>query len=450
SVAALAAGLESGEIGRPGPVQQRPVVDGVWELTPIQRWFFDVFTADPSHYNMSVLLELDPRVEVRLLRDVVDALVAEHDVLRCRFVRGEDGGWRASCAPVQDMSAVFDVVEIPADEQQAEWVMQEQARRAQASLRLDTGPLLRAVVFRGGSQPPRLLLTVHHLVVDGVSWRILLSDLQAGYRQVAAGEPVRLEAATSSFQYWAQRLVGHVAAGGLDAELEYWSQVSAADPRLPVDAQAANTAGAVREVSVRLDARRTDLLLRRVPAVYRTQINDVLVAALGRVLARWTGRDRLLIGMEGHGREELFDDVDVTRTVGWFTTHFPVPLHVPEQGSAAEPDWRILIRAVKSQLRRVPGHGLGYDALRWLSGPDQPGAVLRGDAQPQISFNYLGQFDTAGSATGGGLITGQRAGIGQDHSEAGERPYLLDVAGSVLNGHLDIVFAYNHHIHHPA
>ena len=272
-------------------------------------------------------------------------------------------------------------------------VMEQVVEQVHAGFDLAGGLLLRAVLFDVGvGRRPVLFLAVHHLVVDGVSWRILLEDLDTAYRQAVYGQRVGLDAKTTSFRDWALRLSAHAAAGGCDDEVGYWAGViGAADPALPVDRVGVNSVASTRSVSVRLDPEQTRALLQDVPGVYRTQVNDVLLAALGVVLAGWTGRDRVLLDLEGHGREELFDGVDLSRTVGWFTTMFPVAVELTDPR-----DWETTLKSVKEQLRTVPGRGLGYGALRYLTET----SGLAGGAAPQLSFNYLGQFDWPAAGDG--------------------------------------------------
>ncbi|NNJ08484.1 non-ribosomal peptide synthetase, partial [Streptomyces sp. PKU-MA01144] len=223
-----------------------------------------------------------------------------------------------------------------------------------------------------------------------------------------------------------------------DHEIDHWRSVAPdSAPALPVDRpDGRNVTAAERTVEVRLGREETEALLHRVPSVYRTQINDVLVTALGRALADWTGADRLVLGLEGHGREELFDDLDLSRTVGWYTTHFPVALTLP-----AGQDWGAAVKSVKEQLRAVPGRGLGYDALRFLSEPGTPGHALRADRLPPISFNYLGQWD--GTTARDGLVRDRLPALGNDHAPDEPRPYLLDVVGMVEDGTLGFTWIFS-------
>ncbi len=192
----------------------------------------------------------------------------------------------------------------------------------------------------------------------------------------------------------------------------------------------------MRSVTVRLDPERTRALLVEVPGVYRTQVNDVLLAALGRVLSEWTGCGRVVVDLEGHGREEVFEGVDLSRTVGWFTTMFPVALEVTEQR-----DWGVVLKSVKEQLRAVPRRGLGYGVLRYLT----DAAALRGGLAPQVSVNYLGQFEWP--ITGGGLYHRVCGGLGADADPAQRRTHMIDVVGRIEEKCLELTWFYSEQLH---
>jgi len=278
-------------------------------------------------------------------------------------------------------------------------------------------------------------------VVDGVSWRILLEDLDVAYWQAVRGQSVRLGAKTTSFQQWAARLTEHAAAGGFDGECDYWVGVGHdCDPVLPVEGVGANTVASTGVVTVRLDPQETRALLADVPGVYRTQVNDVLLAGLGRVLSGWTGRQRVLVDLEGHGREEIFPGVDLSRTVGWFTTMFPVALDIP-----ADADLGGLLKSVKEQLRGIPGRGLGYGALRYLT----QASGLVDQAPAQVSFNYLGQFDWSGGPDQG-LFGVMRGGLGGDAGPLASRAHVLDVVGRVEDQCLEFTWFYSDNLHQQA
>ncbi|NJC74321.1 non-ribosomal peptide synthetase, partial [Planosporangium thailandense] len=431
----VAAQPAPGEVGD----EQRDL--GPAPMTPIQRWFF-ASHGPLRHFTMSMLLELTEEVDDEALGIAVDAVVAHHDALRMRYAR-VGGEWRQEPTPAQPSAGVLDrhdISTMDADEQRSR--IEAVATAARSDLDLEAGRMLRAVLFRRGpGRRPYLLLTAHHLVIDGVSWRILLGDLEAAYRHAAAGQPVELEPSGTPFTRWAHELARYVRDGGFDDALSYWTAVTADAPAdLSVDRTGVNTAGSVRRLTVRLGRSDTDALLHRVPGVYRTQVNDVLLAALGRALAEWTGRDRTLIALEGHGREEILDGVDLSRTVGWFTSQFPLGLAVP-----ADADWATVLKSVKEQLRAVPHRGLSYEALRYLG----TGDTLAADPTPRICFNYHGQW--GGSTGEAGLYRSSGDSldqpIGPDLAPDEPADYLLDVTGMVDGGELELVWMYSDQVH---
>ncbi|MGC5038557.1 non-ribosomal peptide synthase/polyketide synthase [Streptomyces sp. DT190] len=410
-------------------------VSGEVALTAIQHWFLDAEPPRPEYFNQSVVVETGEDVDPRALNTALAALWTHHDALRARFTRAADGTWRQEYSAADaDLPELLRVHDLSGHDAQA--ASEAEARlthEAHTGFRLDTGPLIAARLFTGDSRPPRLLLTAHHLIVDGVSWRVLLEDLETAYRQARAGEPVRLPQRTTSVREWARRLTARTGEADLAAQRAHWADVSrhCAEP-LPVDLDGGNTVADLRAVTVRLDRRRTEDLLRKVPGVYRTRVDDVLLTALGRVLADWTGRRTVAVALEGHGREDqLFDDLDLSRTVGWFTSLFPVALDLPRG------DWGTALKAVKEQLRAVPDRGIGYGALRHLAGDERLAAA----PLPGISFNYLGRFDW--SAADAELVRAVPGGLDGAEDPAAPRPHLLDVVARVEDDHLEITWHYS-------
>nr|WP_269788967.1 condensation domain-containing protein [Streptomyces sp. HNM0561] len=424
------------------PAADTGPVTGEVPLTPIQHWFFGMRTARPGHFNQSVVVELQRDPDPRALRAALDALLVHHDALRTRFEPADGGAPRQYCPPPDltgpPLLREHDLSGLGEPERRAA----EDAAMAEAQTGFDLGrgPLLAARLFHhGDGRRPTLFLTVHHLVVDGVSWRVLLEDLNTAYQRLLSGGRADLGPRTTSVRDWSRKLAEHTAAGGFDAELPHWRAVSAeCAAGLPVDGAGDNTVAAMASVTVRLDRERTDALLRQVPEVYRTRVDDVLLAALGRVLGEWTGRRRIAVDLEGHGREEhLLDGVDLSRTVGWFTSLYPVALDVPGGG------WGGTLKSVKEQLRAVPTHGIGYGALRHLA----PDSGLRGAPDPGISFNYLGQFDWTAADEDAGLVRTVRDGLGGDAAPDTVRAHLLDVVGRVERRCLEITWYYGSGTH---
>ncbi|MCV6248260.1 non-ribosomal peptide synthase/polyketide synthase [Pseudomonas aeruginosa] len=412
-------------------IDQGPVT-GVTPLLPIQQGFFAEEVAERHWWNQSVLLEAREPLDARHLEQALRGVLAHHDALRLSFTR-EAAGWTARHRGVEEGAAALLRVARVADLA----ALRALADEVQRSLDLADGPLLRALLatFDDGSQ--RLLLVIHHLVVDGVSWRILFEDLQTAYRQLLAGQAVELPAKTSAFRDWAERLRAFAGDGGLDGELAYWQgQLQGTSSDLPcLDPLGDQSNRHARSVSCGLDAEATRQLLQEAPAAYRTQVNDLLLTALARVICRWTGQVDALIQLEGHGREELFAEIDLTRTVGWFTSLFPLRL-TPAEGIAAS------IKGIKEQLRAVPNKGIGFGALRYL-GSAASQAALAGLPVPRITFNYLGQFDGSFAMEEGALFVpaGERAG--DDQSPDAPLANWLALNGRIYGGELRIDWSFS-------
>jgi amino acid adenylation domain-containing protein/non-ribosomal peptide synthase protein (TIGR01720 family) len=424
----------------PAREADRDLVHGEAPLTPIQHWFFERLPEDPHHWNQAILLEV-PRGEAGVLARAVDLVLAHHDALRLRFERTASD-WRqqhARLAPGASWTHI-DLAGLP--EELGGTAFVAAVAQVQASLDLVAGPLARVVFLDlAADRPARLLWVVHHLVVDGVSWRILLGDLAAAHRQLRDGDQPHLSPKTTSFKVWAERLALHARSYDWTAELQHWLQAApAAVPALPVDfPSGANTVVSERTVSASLGPDETQALLHELPAAYRAQIDEALLAALATAVRRWTGSASLLVELEGHGREALFDDVDVSRTVGWFTSRFPVFLDLD---GAAEPGAVLL--AVKERLRSVPAGGIGYSLLRYLGGPEGTGELLSRPV-PEIVFNYLGQLDHVLASEGPFRAAVEPAGPAV--SPRGGRRCLLEVVARVAGGRLGVTWFYSENLH---
>jgi len=368
--------------------------------------------------------------------------------LRLRFApkeTGEPAAWQQAYVPSEERVQVreIDLSETSAGEGQA--AIAAYAEEAQSGLNLSHGPMLRGMLFCFADKAPsQLLLVIHHLVVDGVSWRILLDDLSTAYRQLTHDEPVQLPAKTKSFKDWAIHLQHYADSESLIAEASYWLHRPATLDSLPTDFTSqpeANTVTSSACVRLELDRQNTSALLHEVSDAYRTQIDDILLTALVQACARWSGSRALLLNLEGHGREELFSDLDLSRTVGWFTAIFPVRLVLEGQGPGEE------LKAIKEQLRSVPKKGVGYGVLRYLSPNAAVREQLASQPQPQVSFNYLGSVD--GLATDPILSVASET-PGSEEGPAGRRIHLLDVIAQVKDGCLQLEIIYSAAVHRRA
>jgi amino acid adenylation domain-containing protein/non-ribosomal peptide synthase protein (TIGR01720 family) len=419
-------------------VLDQGLVSGPVPLLPIQRWFFERNLPDPHHYNQALLLEVKQALEFSALEKVVRQLLLHHDALRLRFTLEESGWQQVNVAPGVHLPFAYrDLSGTPESQQAA--AIESEAAKFQVGFDLSSGPLAQVVYFDlGTNRPGRLLLIFHHLVVDGVSWRILLEDFQLACQQVIQGEEIKLPAKTTSFKVWAERLASYAQSADLQQEASYWLAAERQSVRpLPVDAtEGHNSLAAARSFRVKLKAEETRALLHEVPAAYHTQINDVLLTALAQALTAWSGDRSLLVDLEGHGREPLFDDVDLTRTVGWFTTHFPVLLNLEPAMTPGE-----ALRSVKEQWRQVPHRGIGYGVLRYLTGEAGLAERLRSLPHPDVSFNYLGQLDNVLPETASFTLANES--VAQTQSLRGNQSHLLRVNAGVTEGQLQVVWTYS-------
>jgi len=440
TIADLAAAVET----VPAVAAEQGVVTGPVPLTPIQWRFLEQELPEPQHFSWAMLLEVRQPVAPAILERALQHLLIHHDSLRLCFARHATG-WQQVNGGL-DTPAYFrrlDLSALSAAEQ--EQAIATAAADLQSGLNLEHGSLVRAAWFeRGSNQPDYLLLVIHHLAVDRVSWRILLEDLETACEQLNRGQAVALPAKTTAFQSWAQRLTEHLRSGALQSEAAYsldvrWTHASA----LPLDHPGGlNTVGSARTVRTGLNVEETAILLTEVPQVYQTQINDVLLTAVLLTFNQWTGARTVLIDLEGHGRETLFDGVDLSRTVGWFTSIFPVLLELADIEQPGQD-----LKAVKEELRKIPIGGLGYGLFRYLS-QDGIAQQLRTFPQAEVSFNYLGQIHQVGPETGMFVLAQEQ--YGPTHNLQEYRRYKLNINGSVIAGQLEVEWTYSEHLHRSA
>lgn len=399
-------------------------------LTPIQRWFFDQQLENRNYWNQTFLFTVSRDINVDCMEKALAAAVAHHDAFRLRFAH-TSLGWRQTVA---DDSSSVKIVR--ADRIFSEAEIPEVAARLQSSLDIAKGPLIAAMYFPFGEEKEgRLLLTVHHLAIDGVSWRLLIEDVESAYWALQQSRPVALPPRTASYRAWSAALDAFAKRPEVKAQRDYWRTVpEAAAAELPLDhALGPNCEESTETVTAMLTADQTELLLRRVPAAYHAQINDLLLTALGESFRAWTGRKSLLVDVEGHGREDI-GAIDVARTIGWFTTIYPVRLTLNTGARLDES-----LQSIKSQLRQIPDKGIGYGLLR---------EQLDGLPQAQVLFNYLGQFDQVVAASR--LFSFAAEQVGLWHHPKGKRTHVIEVLARIAGGRLQVQFNFSRNLHSRA
>ncbi|MEN2469697.1 amino acid adenylation domain-containing protein [Burkholderia sp. GS2Y] len=357
-------------------------------LTPAQQRFFALDVPHRGHWNQSVTFDVRGPFDADAFARAFDAVLTHHDAFRQRFARGADGTWHASdAAKPYDALPFVDV----AARDEADALARFDA--LQRRLDLGRGPLACACAARLPDGSTQLYLAIHHAIVDGVSWRILLDDLDTAYRAACDRTPVRLSQPGLRADAWAARLARAATepASPFAAEAAYWAGMAQGDDLVPDHPDAAATNADAAVVVQTIDAALTRAALTDAHAAYRTQTIELLGAALALTLAGARGAASCRVELEGHGREALFDDADASRTIGWLTSHYPVTLPVAATA-------RDTLCAVKDTLRAVPHKGLGFGVLAHY-GDAATRAALAAVPRPRVTFNYLGQFDAPRDAT---------------------------------------------------
>jgi amino acid adenylation domain-containing protein/non-ribosomal peptide synthase protein (TIGR01720 family) len=431
--------------GTDSQLTSEEVVLGKVPLTPIQQWFFEQDLPNPHHFNQSLLFELRERIEPELLEQALACVCAHHDAFHLRFNR-KDGVWRQENNPPDQRFpfTCFDFSELGND--RLEGAIGEVSEMLQTSLDLQAGPLIRAAQIQPASPDSGwLLVIVHHLIVDGVSWRIFLEDLHAAYEQLSKGKRADLPQKTTSFKRWAERLMEYAHSSKPEGDAGIWTNDAAKRVvDLPVDYPGGrNTVASSRSIEVSLSEQETITLLQKVSRAFRVNIEEVIIIALAMALQKFTGNDCVLVDCEGHGREDIFDDLDLSRTIGWFTSIHPVMLDL---GHAH--DVNDAVKLGKEQLRSFKMKGLSYALLRYLRAGEQVSDRLKSLPQAQLSFNYLGQLDQA-LPESSFLVSAQQA-PGFVRSPEATRPYLIEINGGIVGGQLILTWTFSTNLHAQA
>ncbi|RST63729.1 non-ribosomal peptide synthetase, partial [Bacillus pumilus] len=409
-------------------------VEGEVIFTPIQRWFFERNFTSQHHWNQSVMLQAPNGLDETIVQQVLEQLMIHHDALRMVYPL-EEGRVIQRHRKIEENLVAVDVVEVQGELSQQIQQVEKLANEVQASISLAEGPLVKPAIFRT-DQGDHLLLAVHHLVIDGVSWRIFLEDFMALYEQSKRGEVLTLPEKTHSFQEYAQKLTEYAMSDELLSERAYWKKVLAHSvtplqkDHVTEDQRMLHT----QTIRFTLSEEETRSLLTDVHEAYQTDINDILLTALGLSMKEWTGEDRHFIHLEGHGRENILPAVNVSRTIGWFTSMYPVLLDM----SHAD-DLSYQIKHLKEELRHIPNKGIGYGILKYLT-PDKMKDDISFDLVPHISFNYLGQFDEQII----GELSRSTWDAGQSLSPESEKPHALDIVGFVEQAMLHVTISYHH------
>ncbi|OBP16330.1 hypothetical protein A5320_02665 [Rheinheimera sp. SA_1] len=434
TIAELAASLAATEPVVPvivvAPTTQIP-------LTPVQHYFFQQVTTAPHHYNQTASLLISDSLTFPVLQQLVGMLLQRHDMLRLQLT----GSYPDVCqsivayqsAMVAEITSDYDLSSLAESAQQ-----REQARivsQQQASFSLERAPLCRFIRFVLGAGRVRLVIICHHLLVDGVSWRIIQQDLLQGYRCWLAGTTMAGVATGTSYGQWSLALAQYACQPEVAQRFAYWQQLPDDLPRLPCELdKGANTQASLDIVLCELSTEQTQLLQNEAQLAFNTTVVETLLTATLLAISDWRGLSPTVVMMEGHGREHLDDTLDVSGCVGWFTSLYPMVL-----SPASSNDVLAELKSVKEQYRQVPNRGFDYGVGRYVAG-------LHCNLTSEIRFNYAGQFsfDTAQG------LTADDWRSTDEHAPEQERAYLLDFNFAIINATLQLRLGFSRHKHRRA
>ena len=363
---------------------------GEVKLSPIQNWFFNKDVSNYNHFNQTVLLSVEKSIQEEKLESAINSIIQRHDSLRLKYSYQNIHNrnvWTQEYS--SEPQSVFSLQEISNDNFTSDSITAI-CEKYQQALKLEDGKLCQFVLIRTPEDEAynRLLIVVHHLAIDGVSWRVLLDDLEG-----LIGDTLEvdiLENKTSSFRDWVDRLQEFADSEEVTSQLAYWQQVAESYLPIKTDFEAVKpTRKSLQTASRTLNADYTDKLLTKVNKVYNTDINDILLSALLISLSENHDTDTLTVGFEGHGRDTHFEGIDVSGTTGWFTNKYPVVLSKAESIESGD-----IVKDVKETLRAVPQKGIGYGCLKYLNSDASVRQKLENSTW-DVVFNYLGQLDNA-------------------------------------------------------
>ena len=426
-----------------GVLYEQGEVTGESPLTPVQRWFFASGMRNINHFNQAIMMKSARRIDIDELAAVLGAIVKHHDILRAVYrdnrlellesaecaggakgvdgadgaggvggakgvdgvdgaggagnngadgsydsddVGGATGVGYAECAGFDFF--VYDYRESGLSKTELANEIENKNSEIQASIDIEKGPLMKAGLFRT-DEADHLMVCIHHLAVDGVSWRIFIEDLETGYRQRLSGAEIKFGEKTASYKAWSEALTEYGESDELRQEAAYWERVVKDIPE-PIFQETVSEEKGMGVESFTLGKDDSDKLLYQSGKAFGTEINDLLISGLGMAFGKITDRDSICVNLEGHGRETIHRRIDIDRTMGWFTSIYPVIINLGK-------DVKETIIQTKETLRKVPNKGMGYGALKYLSG------VLPVREEPEVAFNYLGSVDAE--------ITGSPDGI---------------------------------------
>ncbi|UUF16685.1 MULTISPECIES: non-ribosomal peptide synthetase [Flavobacterium] len=415
-------------------IKETGLLEGEVPLHPIQKLFFKRGYEAVNHSNQSVLLKVSKTITNETLVFALSELVKHHDVLRMNYYQNE-----GSIYPLQKYESYIPKLHIEQVDSLKD--IPETGTKYQADLDIFKGDLARFVLFETSEEEKenRLFIAIHHLAVDGVSWRILTEDLINLIENHSSGSKLSLPEKATSYRQWVEQLNSYASTANLESEYIYWKEALSNYSPLPVDTSYDKqiTYNETENIRISLEPALTHLLVHEMHTMYGTEINDILISALTIALSEWIDAPKVVIALEGHGREELFEDVDINRTTGWFTSVYPVCLDLREVD-----DIGILIADTKDMLRGVPNKGIGYNVLQFESKSEK----IKSDLSifyEDLTFNYLGSFTNVLDAKKESKVDLASESTGLNVAKQNANPHKISIDSIIIDGSLQVDWNYD-------
>lgn len=410
-------------------------------LTPIQHWFFEQDFHSPHHYNQAFLLEMASITNKFIMNKIFVVLRRHHDSLRLKYYK-ENAEWFQSYTEWQETTSILKEIDLnDISDENVNLVIRDIIDETQKSLNIGDAKVFQAVLINiNNKQSQKLLLVAHHLIMDGISWRILFEDLETLYQQSIKNNELTLPPKSSSYKEWVSTLENIARQSDFLCGDDYWQATSLDIKNLPMDFNKGNnTYGSTKSISVRLTINQTQQLIHKSHFAYKTQINDLLILALILTIGDWAGNYNLYLQLEGHGREDIGNGIDISRTIGWFTSLFPIMVSIknPEILSNS-------ICEIKEQLRKIPQKGFGYGILRYLRNSDLQ-TKLAATKLPEICFNYLGQLDNSLDNSEERFFKFTKGSVASTIAPENIRQNLLEIDCQIKNFCLEVMWSFSIH-----
>ncbi|MED2926253.1 amino acid adenylation domain-containing protein, partial [Bacillus thuringiensis] len=414
-------------------INQGPV-EGKAELSPIQNWFFENDFSHVNHFNQAFMFHIKEGINEKILIKTFENIIKHHDVFRMIYVKekGVMGQENRGLEAIKD-AFTLDTYDLNSDKDYINTI-DMLVNQIQQGMDLESGVLIKLGLFKT-IDGDYLFISVHHMIIDGVSWRILLEDLEQTYRFMENAKEVIMPKKTTSYKEWTRKLVEFANGEKIKKELDYWIDVEKTEvAEIPRDFnKSESTFGESKTITINITKELTEKLLRKANAAYHTQINDLLLCSLAMAIEAWSGNNKILISLEGHGRENLLKDVSIDRTIGWFTSLYPVILDMKHSE-----DISYCIKKTKEHLRRIPNKGVGYGILKYLTAPGNK-KNIHFKLKPEIGFNYLGEFTQHNQE----IFCYSELSSGTSVSLSNKKLNPIEINGLVINGQLKLEFNYS-------